>query len=97
MSDGGEVDMPDVNDTKTFDRDSISNTLIISISLSLVCSILVASAAVVLKPIQLKNAEEFFCACAICAHCTVIRDIFRLKFVTDELYHQDSWSCIVHI
>jgi len=51
--------MPNVNDKKTFDRDSISNTLIISISLSLVCSILVASAAVVLKPIQLKNAEEY--------------------------------------
>ena len=51
--------MPDVTDKKTFDRDSISNTLIISISLSLVCSILVASAAVVLKPIQLKNAEEY--------------------------------------
>jgi len=51
--------MPNVNDNKTFNRDSISNTLIISISLSLVCSILVASAAVVLKPIQLKNAEEY--------------------------------------
>jgi len=46
-------------DKKTFDRDSISNTLFISIGLSLVCSILVASAAVVLKPIQLKNAEEY--------------------------------------
>lgn len=44
---------------KTFDRDSISNTLFISVGLSLVCSILVASAAVVLKPIQLKNAEEY--------------------------------------
>ena len=51
--------MPNVNDEKTFDRDSISNTLIISISLSLICSILVASAAVVLKPVQLKNAEEY--------------------------------------
>ena len=51
--------MPNVNDKKTFDRDSISNTLIISIGLSLVCSILVASAAVVLKPMQLKNAEEY--------------------------------------
>lgn len=51
--------MPNVNDKKAFDRDSISNTLIISISLSLVCSILVASAAVVLKPVQLKNAEEY--------------------------------------
>ena len=46
-------------DKKTFDRDSISNTLFIAVGLSLVCSILVASAAVVLKPIQLKNAEEY--------------------------------------
>ncbi len=51
--------MPEVNDKKTFDRDSISNTLFIAVGLSLVCSILVASAAVVLKPIQLKNAEEY--------------------------------------
>ncbi len=46
-------------DKKTFDRDSISNTLFVSVGLSLICSILVASAAVVLKPIQLKNAEEY--------------------------------------
>ncbi len=46
-------------DKKTFDRDSISNTLFVSVGLSLVCSILVASAAVVLKPVQLKNAEEY--------------------------------------
>ncbi len=46
-------------DKKTFDRDSISNTLFISIGLSLICSIFVASAAVVLKPVQLKNAEEY--------------------------------------
>jgi Na+-transporting NADH:ubiquinone oxidoreductase subunit C len=51
--------MPNVHDKKTFDRDSISNTLFIAVGLSLVCSILVASAAVVLKPIQLKNAEEY--------------------------------------
>jgi Na+-transporting NADH:ubiquinone oxidoreductase subunit C len=56
MSDGGEIDMPE---KKTFDRDSISNTFFVSISLSLVCSVLVASAAVILKPIQLKNAEEY--------------------------------------
>ena len=44
---------------KTFDRDSISNTLFVAVGLSLICSILVASAAVVLKPIQLKNQEEY--------------------------------------
>ena len=48
-----------MSEKKTFDRDSISNTLMISISLSLICSILVASAAVILKPVQLKNAEEY--------------------------------------
>jgi len=46
-------------DKKTFDRDSISNTLMVAVGLSLICSILVASAAVVLKPIQLKNQEEY--------------------------------------
>jgi Na+-transporting NADH:ubiquinone oxidoreductase subunit C len=46
-------------DKKSFDRDSISNTLFVAIGLSLVCSILVASAAVVLKPVQLKNQEEY--------------------------------------
>ena len=48
--------MPDKQD---FDRDSISNTLIVAVGLSLVCSIIVASAAIVLKPVQEKNEEEF--------------------------------------
>lgn len=42
-----------------FSRDSVKNTLTVAISLSLVCSILVASTAIVLKPIQLKNEELF--------------------------------------
>ncbi len=46
-------------DNKDFDRDSISNTLIVAIGLSLVCSVIVSSAAIVLKPIQEKNEEEF--------------------------------------
>ncbi len=40
-------------------KDSIGNTLIVAISVSLVCSVLVASAAVILKPKQLQNEEEF--------------------------------------
>jgi len=44
---------------KAFDRDSISNTLIVAIGLSLVCSVIVSSAAIVLKPVQEKNEEEF--------------------------------------
>lgn len=40
-------------------RDSISNTLIVAIGVSFVCSILVASAAVMLQPRQLRNAEEY--------------------------------------
>jgi Na+-transporting NADH:ubiquinone oxidoreductase subunit C len=40
-------------------RDSIRNTLFVAISLSLVCSLLVASTAVLLKPRQLENAERF--------------------------------------
>jgi len=42
-----------------FDRDSISNTLFVAIGLSLVCSVLVASTAIFLKPVQEKNEEEF--------------------------------------
>jgi Na+-transporting NADH:ubiquinone oxidoreductase subunit C len=37
----------------------MSNTLLVAIGISFVCSILVASAAVVLKPRQLQNEEEF--------------------------------------
>ncbi len=44
---------------KEFDRDSISNTVIVAIGLSLVCSIIVSSAAIVLKPVQQKNEELF--------------------------------------
>jgi len=40
-------------------RDSIGNTLIVAVGVSLVCSILVASAAIMLKPRQLLNEEEF--------------------------------------
>jgi len=48
-----------MSDKKTFDRDSISNTLIVAIGLSMVCSIIVSSAAIVLKPIQVQNEELF--------------------------------------
>jgi Na+-transporting NADH:ubiquinone oxidoreductase subunit C len=40
-------------------KDSIGNTLTVAISVSLVCSILVASAAIILKPRQLLNEEQF--------------------------------------
>ena len=48
-----------MSDKKEFDRDSISNTLIVAVGLSLVCSIIVSSAAIVLKPVQAKNEELF--------------------------------------
>lgn len=48
-----------MSDKKEFDRDSISNTLIVAIGLSLVCSIIVSSAAIVLKPVQAKNEDLF--------------------------------------
>lgn len=41
------------------DKESIGNVLFVAIGVSLVCSILVASAAVVLKPRQLLNEEEY--------------------------------------
>jgi Na+-transporting NADH:ubiquinone oxidoreductase subunit C len=48
-----------MSDKKEFDRDSISNTLIVAIGLSLICSIIVSSAAIVLKPVQERNEELF--------------------------------------
>jgi len=42
-----------------FSRDSISNTLIVAIGISLVCSVLVSSAAIVLRPQQEANQNEF--------------------------------------
>ena len=40
-------------------RDSVANTLIVSITLSLVASVLVAGTAIVLKPIQQQNEERY--------------------------------------
>lgn len=40
-------------------RDSIRNTLLVAVSVSLVCSILVAATAVVLKPVQQRNEDEY--------------------------------------
>ena len=48
-----------MSEKKAFDRDSISNTLIVAVGLSLICSVIVASAALVLKPVQERNAERF--------------------------------------
>ena len=42
-----------------FSRDSISNTLIVAVGVSLVCSVLVSSAAIVLRPLQEANQAEF--------------------------------------
>ena len=47
------------DDGAKFSRDSVKNTLTVAIGLSLICSILVASTAVLLKPVQEKNEEEF--------------------------------------
>lgn len=40
-------------------RDSISNTLIVAIGISLFCSVLVSATAVVLKPQQIRNQELY--------------------------------------
>lgn len=40
-------------------RDSISNTFIIAIAVSLVCSILVSAAAVLLRPLQERNEDRY--------------------------------------
>lgn len=40
-------------------RDSIANTLIVAIGVSLACSILVSASAVVLRPLQLENQDRY--------------------------------------
>ena len=40
-------------------RDSIANTLIVAVAVSLVCSVLVSASAVVLRPLQLTNQEQY--------------------------------------
>jgi len=49
----------DATTTPKRSRDSISNTLIVAIGVSLVCSVLVSSAAILLQPRQLLNEEEY--------------------------------------
>jgi len=43
----------------SFDRDSIKNTLVVAIGVSITCSVLVSAAAVVLQPLQEKNQTAF--------------------------------------
>jgi len=62
MSDGGSSEVPDDSvpaKSKSFDRDSVGNTLTVAVGLSLICSILVASTAVILKPVQERNERIF--------------------------------------
>lgn len=54
-----DADVDNRDKKKAFDRDSVKNTLIVAIGLSLVCSVLVASTAVILKPIQERNELRF--------------------------------------
>lgn len=51
--------MADERKTTTRSRDSVANTLVVAVALSLVASVLVASAAVLLKPIQERNEERY--------------------------------------
>jgi len=43
----------------TRSKDSVANTVIVAVTLSLVASILVASTAIVLKPVQERNEEQY--------------------------------------
>jgi len=48
------------DETKSsFNRDSIKNTLVVAIGVSITCSVLVSAAAVVLKPLQEQNQKAF--------------------------------------
>ena len=56
MSDAGYREVPEQDGKqKRRSRDSIANTLIVAIGVSLVCSVLVSATAVVLKPAQERN------------------------------------------
>ena len=51
--------MPDSKGKSGWSRDSVANTLTVSIGLSLVASVLVASAAIALKPVQERNEARY--------------------------------------
>ena len=51
--------MTEASDNQGRSRDSVANTLIVSITLSLVASVLVATAAIFLKPIQEQNESLY--------------------------------------
>lgn len=51
--------MPESTDKNGWSRDSVANTLTVSIGLSLVASVLVASAAIALKPVQERNEARY--------------------------------------
>lgn len=52
--------MPEANAAKpAWSRDSMSNTLLVAVGVSLICSILVAAAAILLKPQQIENADRY--------------------------------------
>lgn len=51
--------MPDTTEKPARSKDSVANTLIVAVALSLVCSVLVASTAILLKPVQQRNEELY--------------------------------------
>jgi Na+-transporting NADH:ubiquinone oxidoreductase subunit C len=55
ISGAGNVAVSDGVTKPARSKDSVANTLLVAITLSLVCSVLVASTAIVLKPVQQRN------------------------------------------
>ena len=51
--------MSDKPEAESRSRDSIANTLIVAVGVSLVCSVLVSASAVVLRPKQLANQDRY--------------------------------------
>lgn len=51
--------MSEAGAKRRFSRDSISNTLLVAIAISLVCSVVVSSAAILLRPLQAHNENLF--------------------------------------
>jgi len=58
VAESNDSSSPDPVETKTsFDKEGLKNVLFVAISMCLICSVVVSSAAVLLEPLRLKNQE----------------------------------------
>jgi Na+-transporting NADH:ubiquinone oxidoreductase subunit C len=59
MFGGGFVAVSDAMSNPARSKDSVANTLVVAVLLSLVCSVLVATTAIALKPLQQRNEDQY--------------------------------------